>query len=101
MLIAIKRYELSAVAEEDLGNIYDYTLSEFGENQAVKYLNGLEQTFLTLIDQPELGRKRDEISVDLRSLAYEKHVIFYGIMRESILIVRVLHGSRDIPKFLE
>ncbi len=47
MLIAIKRYELSAVAEEDLGNIYDYTLSEFGENQAVKYLNGLEQTFLT------------------------------------------------------
>ena len=34
----IKRYELSAVAEEDLSNIYDYTASEFGKEQAVKYL---------------------------------------------------------------
>jgi plasmid stabilization system protein ParE len=26
----IERYELSALAEEDLGKIYDYTVSEFG-----------------------------------------------------------------------
>ena len=97
----IRRYVLSTVAEEDIGAIYDYTLSEFGENQAVKYLTGLEQKYLTLIDQPKLGRKREEIRSELRSLVYEKHVIFYRIMKESIRIIRVLHGSRDLPKFLK
>lgn len=57
--------------------------------------------FLTLIDQPELGRMRNEIRSELRSLVYEKHIIFYRVMNDNIRIIRVLHGSRDIPKFLK
>jgi len=57
--------------------------------------------FLTLIDQPELGRKRNEIRSELRSLVYEKHIIFYRVMNDNIRIIRLLHGSRDIPKFLK
>lgn len=93
----IERYELSALAEEDLGKIYDYTVSEFGKEQAVRYLTGLEEKFFAIIDQPELGRPRNEIREGLRSLAHEKHIVFYRIMPESIRIVRILHGSRDRP----
>ena len=57
--------------------------------------------FLTLIDQPELGRKRNEIRSELRSLVCEQHIIFYRVMNDNIRIIRVLHGSRDIPKFLK
>ena len=54
----IKRYVLSVVAAEDHGDIFDYTSTEFGEKQAVKYLEGLEHTFLILINQPEAWKKK-------------------------------------------
>ncbi|NIV43176.1 MAG: type II toxin-antitoxin system RelE/ParE family toxin [Candidatus Dadabacteria bacterium] len=98
---AIKGYELSLPAEQDLSSIYDYTFNEFGELQAVKYLTGIEQKVLNIVESPELGIKREEIRQGLRSIVYEKHVIFYRVMNDTIRIIRVLHGSRDLPKFLK
>lgn len=95
-----KRYSLTLIAEDDISKIYDYTLSEFGKKQAVKYLTGMEKVFLNLVEQPELGRKRNEIRSGLRSLVYEKHVIFYRILKNEIRIIRVLHGSHDVSKFV-
>jgi toxin ParE1/3/4 len=92
-------YELSAEADNDLLNIYEYTTENFGEDQAVKYLLGLEQLFHTICRQPHLGRTRNEIRKGLRSNSYLSHIVFYRIIEERIRIVRVLHASRDIPKF--
>ena len=99
--MAIKRYILSIPADQDLEDIFDYTLSAFGMKQAVSYLAGLEGLFEQLIQNPELGRERKEIKPGLRSMVKDSHVVFYRIMNEHIKIVRVLHGSRDMPNFLE
>lgn len=92
----ISTYELSIQADQDISNIYDYTYSEFGDDQAVAYLADLETILLKLVDYPELGRERPEIRVGLRSFSYRNHVIFYRIRETHIRIVRVLHGSRDL-----
>lgn len=94
-------YELSVEADIDLEDILEYSYTEFGFDQAENYLTELLEAFYQLSVNPELGRNRDEIKVDLRSFPINQHVVFYRILKENhIRIVRVLHGSRDMPKHL-
>ena len=91
-------FELSLPAELDLEDVFSYTEEEFGSNQAVKYLLELEDVFVGLAQSPELGRERNEIKEGLRSFPAGSHIVFYRILSEHIRIVRVMHGSRDLPK---
>lgn len=93
-------YELSEKAEQDLEEIFDYTVLHFGIDQTIAYVSGFEDPFLNLSDNPELGRKRDEIRNSLRSYIKENHIVFYRVMRDRIRIVRILHGSQDLIKLL-
>jgi len=94
-----KIYILSEIADKDLEDIFDYTLDEFGFNQAERYLLELEKCFQNLLLNPQSGKKRDEIKKGLYSFPNGNHIIFYRILDHQIKIVRVLHGSRDIPKY--
>ncbi|CAD7809995.1 Toxin ParE1 [Chryseobacterium aquaeductus] len=93
-----RSYILSEFADKDLEDIFDYTSLNFGFDQAEKYLLEIEDVFQNLVENPESGRKRNEIKAGLYSFPKDNHVIFYRILDFHIRIVRVLHGSRDIPK---
>lgn len=95
-----RRFELSLPAEKDLEDVFSYTDEEYGSDQAIKYLTELDDVFQQLVENPELGRERNEIKKGLRSFPKNKHVVFYRILKEHIRIVRILHGNRDLPKFL-
>jgi toxin ParE1/3/4 len=45
---------------------------------------------------PFSGAPRSHLSADLRVIFYEKYAIYYLPRPDEIIIVRVLHGSRDI-----
>jgi len=94
----IKHYELSKEADFDIDAIFDYTEREHSFNQAINYLLSLESVFESLVINPEIGRKRNEIKRELFSITEKEHVIFYRILKDNIRIVRVLHCSKDIPK---
>ena len=91
-------YELSQKTDQDIDEILNYTEAKHGFDQAVKYLGELEEVFIQLIQNPKLGKKREEVKRGLRSIYKGDHTIFYRVMSDRIRIVRVLHGSRDIPK---
>ena len=95
---AFAYYELSQEADLDIDAIFDYTEREHSFNQAIKYLLSLETTFESLVINPKIGRTRNEIKKGLYSLPEQEHIIFYRILKNHIRIVRVLHGSKDIPK---
>ncbi|MFT7032971.1 MAG: toxin ParE1/3/4 [Cyclobacteriaceae bacterium] len=94
-------YELSDEADQDIEEIFDFTESNFGFDQAVEYLSKLEGVINQLVENPEIGRTRNEIKVGLRSFPKSSHVIFYRILTDRIRIVRVIHGSKDLPNFLK
>ena len=94
-------YELSRAADQDIEEIFDYSSAKFGSDQAMEYVAAFEPLFKELVANPELGRARDEIRTGLRSMPKASHVVFYRILADRIRIVRVLHGSRDIPNFLQ
>ncbi len=95
----IKFYELSQEADFDLDEIFEYTVKEFGFHQAVLYLGSMVELLETLPTHPEMGKERTEIREGLYEILHVKHIIFYRIMTDRIRIVRVLHGSRDLPKY--
>jgi toxin ParE1/3/4 len=45
---------------------------------------------------PLIGRSRDELKKGLRSFVVRKYVVFYTIWQEIPVIIRVVHGSRDL-----
>lgn len=94
----VKHYVLSEEADLDIDSIFDYTEREHSFNQAIKYLLSLETIFENLVKNPNIGRKRNEIKIGLYSIVEQEHVIFYRILKNHVRIVRVLHGSKDIPK---
>ena len=97
----LKSFLLSNDADADLDGIFDYTETEHGFNQAVKYLSDLDNLFEQLVKNPNLGKERKEIKKGVYSIVEQEHIIFYEIQEEYILIMRVLHGRRDIPKFIK
>jgi len=92
-------YILSEIADEDLEDVFDYTLNEFGFEQPEKCLLEIEDIFQNLILNPHSGKTRNEIKKGLYSFPKDNHIIFYRILDNHIRIVPVLHGSRDIPKY--
>ncbi len=92
---------LSNEADNDLEEIYEYTRSNFSIQQANVYLNKLISQIERLGRYPNLGMKRAELTNNIKSLIIESHVVFYKILKDSILVVRILHHSRDFPKHIK
>ncbi len=94
-------YQLRKEAQFDLEDIFDYSEDNFGLDIAIKYLNELENTFFNLYDHPHLGKDRSEIKFGVYSLVHKEHLILYKITETKIDILRVLHQSRDLPRFIK
>jgi toxin ParE1/3/4 len=69
-------YSLSSKAVSDLGGIYDYTILNFGLEQARAYLLALQERFQMLADYPGVGRSATQLAPELRRHAYQSHIIF-------------------------
>lgn len=48
-------------------------------------------------EMPGIGRRRDDLAPGLRSISHGNYLIFYRPIDNGIEVVRVLHGSRDLP----
>lgn len=94
-------YALSVAADRDLLELTQHSLLQFGQSQTKKYLTELEQLFIALARDPSMGRSRTEIKRGLMCFPFKAHVIYYRIKQpDLVLIVRVLHGSRDQERSL-
>jgi len=90
------RLILSSRAKEDLLEIWEF-IADHDELAADRYIDYLRDRALELLHFPELGRARNEIHPNLRSLLARNHLLFYKIEGEEVQILRILHGSMDLP----
>jgi len=93
-------YHLTAEAEQDLKEIFDFGVYKFGSTQAGQYTERLVEAIELLVLNSEMGKARKDIHLSLRSLIVASHSIFYEILKNEILIVRILHHSRDVKNQL-
>lgn len=86
-------YVISARAKADIKTIATYTIKKFGEDQSLKYAQGLKHILTDLGNNPELGKRYVAIKNKmLFRYRYKAHVLFYYIMEDGIFVVRVLGG---------
>lgn len=93
-------FSVSKAANADIRSIARYTQDTWGSDQRRRYLEGLNDKFEMLAEMPEMAAERSDFSPPVRIHNYEKHLIIYMIAAGGILIVRVLHESRDVPSRL-
>jgi toxin ParE1/3/4 len=85
--------QFSIRALQDLAGIDAYTLEEWGETQADRYLGRLQACFTMLLENSRLGRDCGRIRSDLRRMEHGKHVVFYRLVDGGIRVSRILHQS--------
>lgn len=93
-------YKLSRTAAKDLRGIAQYTVQYFGVKQAKIYGDSFEQCFLSLSENPFIGRDVSHIRPNLRRFEHESHLIYYLLRDNGLYIVRVLHNRQKPVKHL-
>jgi len=89
------------LATEDLQQIWGYMAENAGSETANKFLVEIRDKCLKIAGFPEAGRARNELIINLRSFPFKKYVIFYMPMANGIEVLRIVHGSRDIPQIFD
>jgi toxin ParE1/3/4 len=56
----------------------------------------LTEDFEMLAEQPMLGRERNDLRPGLRAWIYSRHIAYYMLAERGVIIVRVLHVSRNV-----
>lgn len=92
------KLKIKPKAEEDLGEIYEYTAMRWGIDQAEKYQDDLYEGMLLVAEQDGLGKEYAYTKLPYRKLHVNRHLIFYRVEDQSCLIIRVLHDRMDIEK---
>lgn len=90
---------VSPQAQRDLREIRSYTLQSWGADQADTYLGRIEGVFCRLLDNPEIGRERNDVKTGYRSIVIEKHVLFYKIEKSEIHTLGIPHSRMDILNY--
>ena len=84
-------------AKQDLVDIWGY-IAKNNISAADHVLDQIDATCYKLADSPGIGRLREDLSADLRSLAVGNYVIFYQRLDDNVVVIRVLHGARNIQQ---
>jgi plasmid stabilization system protein ParE len=94
---ARSRYRLTIreSARRDIDDVLLYTRTLWGADQRRRYGVTLKQAIRTLVDFPELGSMRDDLFLGCRNLLVERHVVYYQIRGDEIIVGRVFHISQN------
>ena len=90
------RLRLSRLAVEDVEFVHDYTVTEWGEAQALKYVGALWEALEEISAFPERWRRRPDIHKDCRVRVYGRHLIVYRIRDGTVEVSRILHGAMNL-----
>lgn len=98
------RFRLTKPAIQDIEEIADYIAQESGLEKSERFLSKLESKFSQIVTFPLIGRKRDEILTNIRTIQLDNYLILYlpilhgrGFANgDEIEILRVVSGYRDL-----
>ena len=96
------KYKISKQAENDLENIWLYTLEEWSLEQADYYYDLLMDEIEYIAENPKSGKDYNEIRKGYFRSRVKFHFIFYKInlKDENVEIIRILHQQMDIESNL-
>ena len=90
------RLTITESAQADLWEIHAY-IAKDNPAAARRIVERLRAQARKLAATPGIGRSRKDLRPDLFSFPVGRHVLFYRPQPGGIVLVRVIHGARDLP----
>ena len=93
-------YILTEPAQLDLEEIDEYVESDSGRRAAEHVLDAIHGAINDLVRLPSLGRTRVDVPGDYLFYRVFRYLIVFRRRREMVVILRIIHGARDVPRQL-
>jgi toxin ParE1/3/4 len=90
------RFTVTESARTDLREIRAYIAMD-NPAAARRVIERLRAQARKLAQTPGMGRSRKDLRPDLFSFPVGRHILFYRPQAGGIVLVRVIHGARDLP----
>ena len=97
----MKKLLLTERALDDIQEIHEYSVAEFGERTAYKYIHGIEDCLTLLKSNPGLLRGNKKISSRFMAYPVQKHFLICDIINDSICVLTVKHASMNLLERLK
>ncbi len=93
-------------AHRDVDEALKYCLKEASDEVALGFIDALEKAYTHISQHPASGSTRYSVELNLpglRSWAVGRfpHIVFYVEATDHVDVWRVLHGTRDIPAWMQ
>lgn len=89
-------YRFTMEATRDLHRIWRYSVRHWSMEQADLYFIELIGAAQLVADNPELWLDRSDISPGIRGIKKNRHILFYTVEPDRVIIARILHERMDI-----
>jgi toxin ParE1/3/4 len=93
------KVRISGKARMELLEIYRY-LAERNEAVADAVLGEIDSKLRQLSEFPFIGRERSEFAPNLRSVLVRTYLMFYTVVEDELVIMRVVDGRMDVDREL-
>lgn len=94
------RLLLTERARSDIREIETYSIAEWGKRTASNYISDLEAALMRVQERPDLLRPEEGLHPKLCFYRVNKHLLVCDVQRKAIVVLTVIHASRDIPSHL-
>ena len=99
-------FRLTSDAENDLNLIWDF-IAQDNVEAANRVLNRIEDAMEMLSKMPEMAQKRPWLSKIFPELRvwpvpdFSSYLVFYVPIEDGIMVIRILHSSRNVEELLK
>ena len=93
-------YKFSPRASIDFEEIWDYSATRFGIDQAENYPSKIMAAIKTVAEDARRSRSCEDIRPGYRKYAVGSHMIFLRKTPDGIVVVRILHQKMDFDRHL-
>lgn len=90
-----RRVVFSQAASDDLRDIVQYTIRNWGDEQSRRYERAIRTEIRRLSAYPYLGRERREFGPTSRSLRINEHIAIYDVDDDKIVVQQIVHAKSD------
>jgi toxin ParE1/3/4 len=88
-------YSIAKEASQDLDEILDYFLVR-NINAGSRFIREFNKKCQNIAQFPNIGRSYAKFDPSLRGIPLDGYIIFYRVFEDSVVIVRVVSGYRDL-----
>ena len=93
-------HRISPRADTDINSIWNYVAQD-NPAAADRVEQEIQEAIEKLAKNPNFGHFRDDIAPrQYRFYRVFSYLIIYRIEEDTLIVVRVIHGARDLPKLI-